>query len=495
MLPFKTIIKIEPHSKQAIYEQIALALTDLIKTGKLLAGARLPSSRSMATMLQVHRKTVVAAYEILILQGWVGSKNKSGYFIHPDIAIPKRPPMDRDKVGASFIGEFPVSLAVGGNLNVSDLVDTKNSIFLDDGLPDPRIAPYKTLFRELRSIIERGYNLRKINYGTTLYDSNLKGALVSHLSSSRAINLSESNILMTNGAQMSIYLVSKALINEGDIFIVGTPGYALAESSFTMLGACVIDVTVDEYGINVDQIAEICLTKKIKAVYVIPHHHYPTTVTLSPDRRLKLISLADTYNFIIIEDDYDYDFHYLSAPHLPMASYDHKGRIIYIGSISKNFSASLRLGYVVGTSDLINAIAYIRKHIDIRGDIMMEQAIAALFENGAIERHLRKSTKVYKERRDYMCKKLALLFDGQLSFQVPAGGMAIWINFNKEYDVHEIGSGLKEIGVSLNDNILFSDNKTMNHIRLGFSSLDFKEIDFLMKALQQVLKNLYTVVE
>jgi len=83
----------------------------------------------------------------------------------------------------------------------------------------------------------------------------------------------------------------------------------------------------------------------------------------------------------------------------------------------------------------------------------------------------------------------------ELSFQVPAGGMAIWINFNKEYDVHEIGAGLKEIGVSLNDNILFSDNKTMNHIRLGFSSLDFKEIDFLMKALQQVLKNLYTVVE
>lgn len=360
---------------------------------------------------------------------------------------------------------------------------------MDDGLPDPRIAPYKELLRELGSITERQHNLQKANYGTAFNASGLSTALLTHLSHSRGLNLSEGNILITNGAQMGLYLTSRALIHTGDTFIVGSPGYELARSAFVLNGATVIDVPVDENGIDVDEIAEVCRTTRVKAVYVIPHHHYPTTVALSPQRRLRLLSLAHQYNFVIIEDDYDYDFHYSSASHLPMASYNHQGQVIYVGSISKNFSPSLRLGYVVGTEDLILSLAYIRKHMDIRGDVLQEQAVGTLFESGIMERHLRRSVKLYKERRDYLCAKLEVYRGRYLFFDVPAGGMAIWIRFGDDYDVRSVAAQLRKRGVAFDERIVFADAPHLNHLRLGFSSLDLDAIDFLVEVLGQVLEN------
>lgn len=486
MLPFKTLIPIDPNSKPAVYEQIALALIQLVKSGKLQSGMRLPSTRTLAATLAVHRKTIVAAYEILTLQGWVSTKYKSGYFISPDIQVAAV----TGQAGAdtAFAGRFPLTLKTADKNKVRK-VQQEGQLFLDDGLPDPRIAPYKGLLLELGSVTGRQYNLRKANYGTALASSVLKKALLAHLAHSRGLHLSEDNILITNGAQMGLYLASRALIHTGDTFIVGSPGYELARSAFVLNGATVIDVPVDENGIDVDEIAEVCRTTRVKAVYVIPHHHYPTTVALSPQRRLRLLSLAHQYNFVIIEDDYDYDFHYSSAPHLPMASYNHQGQVIYVGSISKNFSPSLRLGYVVGTEDLILSLAYIRKHMDIRGDVLQEQAVGTLFESGIMERHLRRSVKLYKERRDYLCAKLEVYRGRYLFFDVPAGGMAIWIRFGDNYDVRRVAAQLRKQGLAFDERMVFADAPQLNHLRLGFSSMDLAAIDFLVEALGHVLEN------
>ncbi|WP_282636589.1 PLP-dependent aminotransferase family protein [Sphingobacterium thalpophilum] len=486
MLPFKTLIPIDPNSKPAVYEQIALALIQLVKSGKLQSGMRLPSTRTMAALLGVHRKTIVAAYEILTIQGWVSTKYKSGYFVSTDIQVAAVNGQAMSET--TFAGRFPLTLKTVDKGKARQ-VEQSGQLFLDDGLPDPRIAPYKELLRELGSITERQHNLQKANYGTAFNASGLSTALLTHLSHSRGLNLSEGNILITNGAQMGLYLVARVLAQQGDLFIVGTPGYDLGRSAFLLNGAAVIDVAVDENGIDVDQIAEICRTTRVKGVYVIPHHHYPTTVALSPRRRLQLLSLARQYNFILIEDDYDYDFHYSSAPHLPMASYDHRGRVIYVGSISKHFSSSLRLGYVVGTQDLIRSLAHIRKHMDIRGDVLLEQAVAELFNSGAMERHLRRSIKLYRERRDYLCAKLTAYSGHYLSFRVPAGGMAIWIRFGDDYDVRSVAAQLRKRGVAFDERIVFADAPHLNHLRLGFSSLDLDAIDFLVEVLGQVLEN------
>ncbi|WP_353137883.1 PLP-dependent aminotransferase family protein [Pseudopedobacter sp.] len=482
MLPYQTLINIETSSKRAIYEQIAMSLMNLINSGTIPAGTKLPSTRMLGEQLKIHRKTVIAAYEELEIQGWIISKNKSGYYVNSNISIPTI--SSGSELGTKYPAQSPI--AIKGNYSQSfNERNLSNVLFLDDGLPDPRIAPYKILLREFKSLTDRDYNLKRANYGTSFNSSQLKRVLSAHLSKSRGINLSSENVFITNGAQMGIYLIAKALINPGDTFIIGKPGYNLAEQALKENGARTIGVSVDEKGIDVDNIEELCKKEIVKGVYVIPHHHFPTTVTLSPDRRIKLLSLARKYNFVIMEDDYDYEFHYTSAPYLPMASYNHYGHVIYVGSLSKCFSPALRLGFIVGPNDLVNAVAQIRKTIDIRGDLLLENSFAALLENGEIERHIRKSNKLYKERRDYMCEQIDLHLKDVVTYQVPAGGMAIWMRFLKEYNVEKIRLLVERHEISLSHNIIFSQYEEMNHIRLGFASLNFQEISICINAIKK----------
>lgn len=481
MLPYQTLINIESSSKKAVYEQIAMNLMNLINSGTIPAGTRLPSTRMLGEQLKLHRKTVIAAYEELEVQGWIIAKNKSGYYVNANISIST---VDSElELGTKYPNQLPIAVNSKYSLSINE-TEIPNVLFLDDGLPDPRIAPYKILLREFKSLTDKDHNLKRANYGTSFKSSRLRDVLSVHLSGSRGINLSPDNIFITNGAQMGIYLIAKALILPGDLFLIGKPGYNLAEQALNENGARTIGVSVDEKGINIDQIEEICKKEVVKGVYVIPHHHYPTTVTLSPDRRVKLLSLARKYNFVILEDDYDYEFHYSSAPYLPMASYNHYGHVIYVGSLSKCFSPALRLGFIVGPNDLVRAVSQIRKAIDIRGDLLLENSFAALLENGEIGRHLRKSALLYKERRDYMCEQMDLHLKGFVKYQIPAGGMAVWIRFLQKYNVEKVCLLVKQLGISLSNNIVFSKDEEMNHIRLGFASLNFQEISTCIHAIR-----------
>ncbi len=163
---------------------------------------------------------------------------------------------------------------------------------------------------------------------------------------------------------MGIFLASSVIISPGDEVIVGVPGYDMANITFQQLGAKLIYVPVDEDGIDVNAIEKLCEKKKIRMMYVIPHHHNPTTVTLSPERRMHLLKLATKHRFAIIEDDYDYDFHYSSKPIMPMASYDNRGNVIYIGTLTKTFAPAVRLGFVVAPKEFIQTVTYFRKNID-----------------------------------------------------------------------------------------------------------------------------------
>jgi GntR family transcriptional regulator/MocR family aminotransferase len=196
------------------------------------------------------------------------------------------------------------------------------------------------------------------------------------------------------------------ILKDGSAVVVGEPNYFMANMIFQQCGAKLVNVAVDDSGIDVDAIEKICKRKKPDMLYIIPHHHHPTTVTLSADRRMKLLQLIRAYKLPVIEDDYDYDFHYSSSPILPLASADHGGNVIYIGSLTKTLAPSIRVGYMVAPENFINETAQLRRLIDIRGDNLLEEALAVLFNNGTMQRHLKKSVKLYHQRRDILCKSV-----------------------------------------------------------------------------------------
>lgn len=207
---------------------------------------------------------------------------------------------------------------------------------------------------------------------------------------------------------------------------------------------------------------------------------------MSLERRNHLLRLVKEYRFAVIEDDYDYDFQFQYEPYLSLASGDHKGNIIYIGSLTKVLGTPFRLGYLVASAKFVQAATRKRMLIDLRGDVFTEKVVSELIKNGELTRLIQKANKIYRQR----CYVLADLLGSQLSeaikFTRPNGGMALWLEFNKNLELTKIierasAKGLKIMGSVYNQ----GNNSHHNALRFGFASLSEEE---LIKAVD-ILKN------
>jgi GntR family transcriptional regulator/MocR family aminotransferase len=476
MISFEEIIIIDKSLRIPVFMQITNSIIHNIRSGLLKSGLKLPGSRELASTLKIHRKTLQTAYDELMAQGWVEIIPRKGTFIVRDLPeikpakIPFSQQLKRYPDGTAFsIDEKRIPLYPSSNSTAP------GSLILDDGLPDIRLAPTEYLLKEYKSLSNLSAFRKYYGYGGPRGTAYLLETLSVFLSETRGLLISEKNILITRGAQMGFYLAARLLLKPGDNVIVGEPGYFAANITFRNEGAHINRVPVDEFGIDVDIIESLCKKKEIKLLYVIPHHNYPTTVTLIPERRLRLLELAARYKFAIIEDDYDYDFQYNCSPVLPMASLDQHGNTIYIGTLTKTLVPAIRMGFVVAPENYINAISNLRRALDWQGDSMMEVAIAQIYKNGTIERHIKKAVKLYRERRDYFCTQLKEKIDKHITFKIPDGGMAVWTKFN-DIDLKMVAEKALKKGLMMNDGSLFNNgNKNYNSARLGFASLNLDE--------------------
>jgi GntR family transcriptional regulator/MocR family aminotransferase len=253
---------------------------------------------------------------------------------------------------------------------------------------------------------------------------------------------------------------------------------------FQQAGAKILSVPVDSEGISVEGIKELCEKGRIRMLYITPHHHYPTTVTLSAERRMELLALASRYGFIILEDDHDYDFHYNSSPVLPLASADSDGMVVYVGSFCKALAPGLRSGYLVAPGNLILELAKLRRIIDRQGDLMMEQALGELLHEGEIQRHLKKAQKVYHERRDLLCGLLSEEFQDIVVLDKPPGGLAVWTQWRKDINLMKVSRECLKRDLNLPQTLLFQTDQ-LSGMRLGFGNLNECEIKQVLSILKE----------
>lgn len=471
MLPFQTLISINKTLSLPVYRQIANAITQHIKNGILKPEIALPGTREMAGILDVHRKTVVAAYSELQIQGWILVTPRKGFYIAGN--LPELKPREWKQEATTGYGKqmsAPFNILTRERQGSIYPPHTPFRLVIDDGWPDTRLAPLDLLMREYRSLLKFKYK-NPVTGAVTAGALNLREAMIDYLAATRGIKADIPNLLITHGAQMAIYIAAKLTITPGANVVAGTPGYFTASQVFKHLGANLIPVPVDDQGIDTDAVAAICKKQPISMLYVIPHHHHPTTVTLSPARRMHLLELSAQYNFAIIEDDYDYGFHYNSSPYLPLASGQHNGRVIYIGSFSKSLAASVRIGFLIGAEDFIQQGIYLRKLLDLKGNHLMEDALAVLIKNGDMSRHLKKANKVYHARLQHLTTLLDTHLQQTVQYSVPMGGMAIWTQFKvplKSLSAHAAKQGLY---ISDGTNYMVE-----NACRIGFASLSESEM-------------------
>lgn len=501
-----------------MYLQIANSLITHIRQGVLKPGSSLPGSRPLSEMLHVHRKTVVAAYDELDAQSWVDVYPRKGIFVAR--ALPEVSPRRfissgvgaagsiggaGDKAGG-MVGDKVVGVAGGQHggawngermgasypektlFKVEELKMAFASPFLssppghlvfNDGFPDTRLAPVDLLVREYRRFGNYHFTSKYLSYGPEQGSENLRSEIARFLGETRGLQVNAETILITKGAQMALYLCAQVLLSKNDLVIVGEPGYTGANEVFAQAGGKVMGIPVDENGLDVRVLEGICKKRKVRIVYVIPHHHNPTTVTLSPERRMRLLELARKYKFAIIEDDYDYDFHYSSGPILPLASGDHTGNVIYIGSLCKIIAPGIRIGFMVAPRNLIVQATRLRKIIDRQGEQLLEEAIATLLKNGDIGRHLKKTNKIYHERRDLLCKLLQERMSAWLSFKAPDGGFAVWANYLKGLEPSVVAEKAARLGLTVSrGEQYYQDAMHPNTgVRLGFASLNAREME------------------
>src|SRR6516225_2055432 len=328
-----------------LFQQIVSAVTADIQRGRLRPSDRLPGTRTLARALGVQRQTVVAAFDELVAEGWIVSQRGRGAFVSADLPDPKPRRFTSRESPASFADRTGFELQAAPHPELP-LDVPRGSLLFAPSRPDVRLAPAKTLGRTIRRAMNTGWE-SLLSYGPPQGHPQLRKAVAEMLVSTRGLVAGPSNICITRGSQMALSLLAKSMLRPGDCVAVEQLGYRSAWEAFRQAGAKLIGVPVDADGLQVEALDRTLRRHPVRAVYVTPHHQFPTTVTMSAGRRLKLLDLARARRIAIIEDDYDYEFHYDGRPVLPLASADDAGVVVYVGTLSKILAPGLRIGYIV----------------------------------------------------------------------------------------------------------------------------------------------------
>jgi GntR family transcriptional regulator/MocR family aminotransferase len=424
---------------------------------------------------------VLAALAELSAEGWIETAQGRGTFVTRALPDERARPFAkklrlRSRVPARVAFEVPETPAA-----YRPPVLPPGTLNLSSGSPDVRLVPARAIGRAYRRAVAlRGPEL--LGYGDPEGHRALREAIASMLATTRGLSTTAEDVVVTRGSQMALTLAARALLRPGDAVAVEALGYRPAWEAFRAAGATLVPVAVDRDGLDVDALEKLAIRTRLRMVYVTPHHQYPTTVTLKAARRLKLLAIARARRIAILEDDYDHEFHFEGRPVLPLASADHAGLVVYVGTLSKVLAPGLRIGYVVAPGPVRHAIGAIRSLLDIQGDFATEAAIAELIEEGELQRHVARVRRVYASRREILATSLRRAFGDEIEFAPAPGGMALWVRFRHAGDVEAWARRSVERGVSWYTGKRYAfDGQPRPFARFSFAWLNERELPEAVK--------------
>nr|WP_232771572.1 PLP-dependent aminotransferase family protein [Colwellia sp. 12G3] len=455
---------------------MANALRQAIKEGQVAPTEALPSARKLAQQLAVNRHTIMAALAELVAQGWVEAKERSGYRVVENLPIQSSFTASKVKQAKQ---DFDWQFRLKQNVPVTPKVKASQYPYnFSGGQPDIRKFPFDEFKSHFSQTCQRP-KIDDLSYGDSRGEVELIKEISTYLRRVRSIT--DKELMICNGSQEALYMISQLLLQPGDKVAVEQLGYPPAWAAFERTGAELISINQDERGIVPEHLAQVLALGKVKLLYLTPLHQYPTTVSLDITRRMQIYQLAVQYGVAIVEDDYDHEFHYDSQPIAPMAADDPAGLVIYISTFSKLMFGSARIGYVVANNVLIEQLAAYKMLMNHKSNVLVQQTVAKWMQQGGFEGHLRRMTRLYQKRRDFMVQQLKSYQEKGLPihFEVPAGGMAIWLDTGKS--IVNLKEKLLSKGVYLQTELEFNIRKELpreeyRFIRLGFAAMNETEV-------------------
>ncbi|WP_316734938.1 PLP-dependent aminotransferase family protein [Pedobacter aquatilis] len=485
-IPFKSFIQLKPDNSIAVYLQIVFEFIKAIQTGLLPEGTKLPGTRVLCKLLGVNRNTLIKAFDDLQLQGFIKiSPNKGTFILSNQKQTKAIKPVQNFQAESTF--SFKRSLILEDPVEVSNLPYQFN-----DGLPDLRIVQTDVLARLYVSKLKRKKNTLSWKQLQSESHSDFKQHFSNFLNVTRGLRITASNILTTTSHETSLYLVTKLLISNGDKVVIGAPGYYRSNMTLLDGGAQVITIPVDEDGLSIVHLKKVCTEHVIRALYLTSNYHYPTTNCLSAKRRIEILELAKLHGFVVIEDDYDFDFHYDNNPVLPLSAFNQSGNVIYIGSFARSLPSGFGYGFITAPPEFIAELEKYQQILEAGIDVIKEQVLSNWIADGEIHRLAKKNKKVYKERRDDFVNLLKAKLEGKIKFKIPAQGLAVWVEWLDDFSLIKLKQQCAKEGLFLPKTILYQ-TKNVRGIRLGFGHMNKTEmenaVEILSKSLHVLLLN------
>ncbi|WP_334176510.1 PLP-dependent aminotransferase family protein [Pseudoxanthobacter sp.] len=390
-----TLIPVTPGSgprPQALYR----ALRTLIETGRLAPGDRLPATRHLAGALGLSRGAAVAAFEMLVADGFAEARTGAGTFVATAVpALAPRPAAPPAGAGAAE------PLLLPGTLGVST--------------PDEQTM---ALFRRLLNRHLHRPPASFFGYCDARGSADLRAAIADYLAGARGVRCTAEQIVLTSGSQQGLDLIIRTAFRPGDAVWTEDPCYPMARAAFGGAGLVLTGVPVDDEGLDVAAGRRLC--PAARAVCVTPSHQFPLGVAMTMRRRLALVAWARETDGWIIEDDYDSEFRYAGAPLTALQGIDDAGRVIYLGSFSKVLFPGLRMGYAVVPEALMAPLMALRARTDRSPSALAEAPLAAFLRQGHLARHLRRARRAARLGRDALVEGLR---QGGLAAVAPDQGL------------------------------------------------------------------------
>ncbi len=401
--------------------QIYLWFRKEILAGSLRPGERLPATRDLSEQLGVSRTVILLSYDQLLAEGFIAGRAGSGTYVADGLPIePPKTTRDSAKLRLSRFGSYAESVAAGVHV------------------PGKRVAQVRYDFAYSRTAVEdfpfeawrrilmrraREASTLTLDYGPSGGSLALREAIATHLRRFRAVVCDPSQVIVVNGSQQALDLTARVLLERGDMVVLEDPHYQGAREVFRAAGARLHPVAVDGEGLNPAK-----LPPQAKLAFVTPSHQFPTGTILPLSRRLALLEWAKQAQAVLVEDDYDGEFHYEGQPVESMQGLDREGRVIYIGTFSRTVFPALRIGYLIAPKSLVAAFTAAKWLCDRHTATLEQETLAEFISSGAYERYLRRTRRGNALRRGVLLQAVGEYFGDRVTLTGGGSGahVVLW---------------------------------------------------------------------
>lgn len=491
-MPHPPFITLDDKSDAPFYRQIYETIRRSILSGDLPSGRQLPASRLLAKQLGVSRMTVVNAYEQLLAEGYLEGRIGAGTFVSAHLPEEflqasgfKRLERQEEPLPRKIILSDYGSRLAPNSKTILQHHGTTALVPFQHGVAALNEFPFG-VWAKIAQKWHKSPPSSVLNYGDAVGFQPLRDAVAAHLGAARGVRCTPEQIIITNGTQQALDLISRIFLSESEQVCLEDPGYLGARDIFAAMGASIVPVPIDDEGFDLQTARK--RSRHARLIYVTPSHQFPLGVTMSLSRRLSLLEWARERDAFIIEDDYNSEYRYSGRPLASLQGLDRDGRVIYVGTFSKTIFPALRLGYLVVPADLMGVFAAARALTDLHSPVIEQAVLAEFISERHFARHIRRMRGLYEARQQCLVEEAQKNLSGMLELARANAGMHLIGWLPDGVSDREVSRRAAEVGLNLASVSAYCiDQKLRGGLLLGYTAYDEKHIRQGVKRLLRVL--------